>query len=114
MARTKRSYRLNPRFKLDNQNTNVISTISSRLFPSGRFTYSLGIPVKSGEWDNKNGRFRTGKTFPNGDRRNKVLKNILSRIQEVIERGDGTSINRKFLSKHQDIVKRIKLGQSIY
>ena len=102
MARTKRSYRLNPRFKLDNQNTNVIFTISSRLFPSGRFTYSLGIPVKSGEWDNKNGRFRTGKTFPNGDRRNKVLKNILSRIQEVIERGDGTSINRELLRDELD------------
>ncbi|MCH7928850.1 MAG: hypothetical protein IID03_12855 [Candidatus Dadabacteria bacterium] len=93
---------------MDNQKTNVVFTITSRLFHNGRFTYSLGIPIKTADWDNKNGRFRAGKTFPNGDRRNKILKSILNRIQEVTERGDGIPISRELLREER--LKRKYVG----
>lgn len=104
MPRTKRSYRLNPRFALDNNDANVVFLISSRIFPGGRFTYALGIPAKPAEWDKKNGRFRTGKTFPNGERRNKVLKSVSDKAYEITERGDGVSISKELLRSELDIL----------
>ncbi|MEO9484370.1 MAG: site-specific integrase [Ekhidna sp.] len=102
MPRTKQSFRLNPRFSLDNNKANVVFLISSRLFPGGRFSYALGIPAKPSEWDTSKGKFRVGKTFPMGERRNKMLNRILSKVREVTEKADGSPINKEVLRRELD------------